>query len=270
MEVLKVIRINNKNINEFDFKNNDIDDDVIDTIKYKGFWYKNRKLINLKNLKETLDNCQNLLLLPLTNGKVSKSNSNGDYYENINLYVNEYENTYLSNVFMLFGDLELKEYIYTNIIDNKLDNFKYLINSIKIYQNIFSQKIYDKDNVKLEIFEKYIEFFQYIQSKFENEKNNKNNILFDKYDELFKKSSYFLSEYRYIVSSITNNLFFYKANDLINSDFFNEKIKFIINEKTDNDCVLSALNNLLNNDDFINKELIEFGNETIHEFMWNY
>ena len=40
--------------------------------------------------------------------------------------------------------LELKEYIYTNIIDNKLDNFKYLINSIKIYQNIFSQKIYDK------------------------------------------------------------------------------------------------------------------------------
>ena len=265
MEVLKVIKVKNKNINDYDFKNNDIDEDVIDEIKYKGFWYKNRKLINLKNLKETLDNCQNLLLLPLTNGKVSKSNSNGDYYENIDLYVNEYENTYLSNVFMLFGDLELKEYIYTNIIDNKLDNFKYLINSIKIYQNIFSQKIYDKDNVKLEIFEKYIEFFQYIQSKFENEKNNKNNILFDKYDELFKKSSYFLSEYRYIVSSITNNLFFDKANDLINSDFFNEKIKFIINEKTDNDCVLSALNNLLNNDDFINKELIEFGNETIHE-----
>ncbi len=260
-----MIKVKNKNINDYDFKNNDIDEDVIDEIKYKGFWYKNRKLINLKNLKETLDNCQNLLLLPLTNGKVSKSNSNGDYYENIDLYVNEYENTYLSNVFMLFGDLELKEYIYTNIIDNKLDNFKYLINSIKIYQNIFSQKIYDKDNVKLEIFEKYIEFFQYIQSKFENEKNNKNNILFDKYDELFKKSSYFLSEYRYIVSSITNNLFFDKANDLINSDFFNEKIKFIINEKTDNDCVLSALNNLLNNDDFINKELIEFGNETIHE-----
>ena len=138
MKVLKVIRINNKNINEFDFKNNDIDDDVIDTIKYKGFWYKNRKSINLKNLKETLDNCQNILLLPLTNRKVSKSNDDY-YYEDIDFYENEYESTYLSNVFMLFGDLELKEYIYKNIIDNKLDNFKYLINSIKIYQNIFSQ-----------------------------------------------------------------------------------------------------------------------------------
>lgn len=116
MEVLKVIKVKNKNINDYDFKNNDIDEDVIDEIKYKGFWYKNRKLINLKNLKETLDNCQNLLLLPLTNGKVSKSNSNGDYYENIDLYVNEYENTYLSNVFMLFGDLELKEYIYIQIL----------------------------------------------------------------------------------------------------------------------------------------------------------
>ena len=70
MEVLKVIKVKNKNINDYDFKNNDIDEDVIDEIKYKGFWYKNRKLINLKNLKETLDNCQNLLLLPLTNGKV--------------------------------------------------------------------------------------------------------------------------------------------------------------------------------------------------------
>ena len=258
-----MIRINNKNINEFDFKNNDIDDDVIDTIKYKGFWYKNRKSINLKNLKETLDNCQNILLLPLTNRKVSKSND--DYYEDIDFYENEYESTYLSNVFMLFGDLELKEYIYKNIIDNKLDNFKYLINSIKIYQNIFSQKIYDKDNVKLEIFEKYIEFFQYIQSKFENEKNSENNILSDKYKELLKKSSFFLSEYRYIISSITNNLFFNKANGSIDSNFFNEKIKFIINEKTDNDCVLSALNNLLNSEDFINKKLIEFGDETIHE-----
>ena len=90
--------------------------------------------------------------------------------------------------------------------------------------NIFSQKIYDKDNVKLEIFEKYIEFFQYIQSKFENEKNSENNILSDKYKELLKKSSFFLSEYRYIISSITNNLFFNKANGLIDSNFFNEKI----------------------------------------------
>ena len=77
----------------------------------------------------------------------------------------------------------------------------------------------------------------------------------DKYKELLKKSSFFLSEYRYIISSITNNLFFNKANGSIDSNFFNEKIKFIINEKTDNDCVLSALNNLLNSEDFINKKL---------------
>ena len=41
-----MIKVKNKNINDYDFKNNDIDEDVIDEIKYKGFWYKNRKLIN--------------------------------------------------------------------------------------------------------------------------------------------------------------------------------------------------------------------------------